>query len=422
MSLTKSKVTIVPCPLSWQSKATLRQTTYLIGGLAVNLCLSLLAVGETLAATLTNSYTFTKIADNSSLFFDVGGGPLNDSGVVAFVGVLNNGDELLLTSSGDTTTTLLINPRFSESYFGFNGLAINNSGTVAFGASSIGISMTDAIFTTSGGPLNTIIQTSNYIGFPSPFSLNDSGTVVFGTFSAIFTGSGGSLTTIADTNSSIRHFDQLARAINNSGTVAFPATLDDGNEGVFTSKDGVITTIADTSGSLSGGFNNVGINNSDTVIFEASLDNGLEGLFTSNSGLITTIADTGGSFSRFLNNPAINDSGEVAFGAYLDGLPQNGFGHGIFTGSDPLADKVITVGDSLFGSTVTNLFFGNLNNSGQISFLADLTDSNGRTTRFVLRADPVPQSVPEPSSELGLLGVSVFSAVYMRQRWKQRMT
>jgi hypothetical protein len=77
------------------------------------------------------------------------------------------------------------------------------------------------------------------------------------------------------------------------------------------------------------------------------------------------------------------------------------------------ADKVIALGDSLFGSTVTNLFLGPdaLNNSGQISFTADLEDSNGNTTRFVLRADPVSQEVPEPSSALGVLAFSAFGIV-----------
>jgi hypothetical protein len=192
------------------------------------------------------------------------------------------------------------------------------------------------------------------------------------TDTAIFTYSNGAITTIADTSGFFSFFDQPYPQINNSGTVAFQATLDDGNQGMFLSQGNSFTTVADTSGFFTGGFNNLGINNNDTVIFEAGLDNGFEGLFTSNRGLITTIADTSGSFSRFLNNPAINDQGEIVFSAYLDGLPQNNHGHGIFTGPDLVADKVIALGDSLFGSTVTNLFLSPdaLNNSGQILSLA----------------------------------------------------
>jgi hypothetical protein len=89
---------------------------------------------------------------------------------------------------------------------------------------------------------------------------------------------------------------------------------------------------------------------------------------------------------------------------------------GIFTGADPIADKVIAIGDMLFGSRVTSLYFSNqgLNNSGQLAFVAGL--ENGISGVF--RADPQPpvQSVPEPSSVLGLLAVGVFGAGSLLKR------
>jgi len=61
---------------------------------------------------------------------------------------------------------------------------------------------------------------------------------------------------------------------------------------------------------------------------------------------------------------------------------------GIFTGGDPVADRVIAVGDALDGSTVSGFdplsFASSLNNAGQIAFLVRLAD--GRTA--VYRADP----------------------------------
>jgi hypothetical protein len=81
------------------------------------------------------------------------------------------------------------------------------------------------------------------IGSPSPFSLNDSGTVAYGyfksVFSGIYTSNGESVTRIADSNDFFGLFGPTP-AINNSGTVAFRASLDDGNQGVFTSKGGSI--------------------------------------------------------------------------------------------------------------------------------------------------------------------------------------
>ncbi len=110
-------------------------------------------------------------------------------------------------------------------------------------------------------------------------------------------------------------------------------------------------------------------------------------------------------FFGFESEPAINNLGMVAFVATLD----TG-GRGIFTGADPVADKVIRVGDALDGSTVSILrfFIHGLNDGGQLAFRAGLAD--GRSG--VYRADPVVQQViPEPTTVtllvIGLVGVGV---------------
>jgi hypothetical protein len=65
----------------------------------------------------------------------------------------------------------------------------------------------------------------------------------------------------------------------------------------------------------------------------------------------------------------------------------DGDGFGIFTGPDPVGNKVISVGDSLFGSIVRNLGFfrDGLNNQGQIAFFASFADG----TQGIYRADPI---------------------------------
>ena len=72
----------------------------------------------------------------------------------------------------------------------------------------------------------------------------------------------------------------------------------------------------------------------------------------------------------------------------------------IFTGLDPVKDKLIGVGDSLFNSTVTDIALGSegLNNAGQVSFLC-LT---GNGTYGIYRANPT--FVPERRSITGALG------------------
>jgi hypothetical protein len=96
---------------------------------------------------------------------------------------------------------------------------------------------------------------------------------------------------------------------------------------------------------------------------------------------MTTIADSSGLFSGFWS-PALNDEGTVAFSASLDTGEI-----GIFTGPDPIANKVIATGDTLFGSTVTSLQFFNqgLNNLNQLTFSAAFADGGSG----IFRADPV---------------------------------
>ena len=97
---------------------------------------------------------------------------------------------------------------------------------------------------------------------------------------------------------------------------------------------------------------------------------------------MTLIADTSGPFSDFLDAyfPGINKANQVAFVATL-----RAGGSGIFTGPDPLADKVIATGDPLLGSTVVRLgFFRGLNDAGQIAFWATLANGSGGW----FRADP----------------------------------
>lgn len=82
---------------------------------------------------------------------------------------------------------------------------------------------------------------------------------------------------------------------------------------------------------------------------------------------------------------------------------------GIFTGPDPIADRVIASGDSLFGSTVVGLDLKptRLNDGGQIAFGASLAD--GR--RVIARAEVV----PEPST-FTLFGLGTLALVRLSSR------
>lgn len=242
-------------------------------------------------------------------------------------------------------------------------------------------------------------------------SLNDEGTVAFATSASspvgngIFTSSGGDTITIADNSSPF--FSAVSDpAINNEGTVAFRANLDTEGNGIFVSRGGEISTVIDDSGSGSPALLNPVINNEDTVAFRVLYEIGSEGIIIGNSIESDTLASNSGAFSSFIDF-TLNDEFIVAFQAALDAG-----GEGIFTGSD--LDKVIATGDSLFGSTVTSLFFQNdgLNNIGQIVFTAGLADG----TQGVFRAEPV----PEPSEALGTLALGVLGVRYLLKRKQKK--
>jgi T5SS/PEP-CTERM-associated repeat protein len=100
---------------------------------------------------------------------------------------------------------------------------------------------------------------------------------------------------------------------------------------------------------------------------------------------LSTVVDTNGPFRDFFpfRELRINASGTVAFLGILDDGR-----YGIFTGPDPIADKVIATGDALNGSTVSSIDTGispEFNDAGQIAFKVMLAD--GR--QVLIRADPV---------------------------------
>ena len=75
----------------------------------------------------------------------------------------------------------------------------------------------------------------------------------------------------------------------------------------------------------------------------------VQGIFTSRGGPVTTVADSTGRYASF-GRPSLNDLGKVVFTADLDEFGPNGLPiQGVFTGPDPVADKVLQAGDSYEG-------------------------------------------------------------------------
>ncbi len=352
-----------------------------------------------------HAVSFTPIADTNTTFNSFDFFPsINNDGTVVFSAV-GTGGSAIFSSSNGTTSKIYDSVPLSLSP------AINDAGTVAFGANR---GESSGVFTIdSQGNLATIAENTDPRVFDNPV-INNKGTVALSSVAAggreIFISNQGVKTTIADTSGLYSVLDGYA--LNDSGVVSFSASLKAGGRGIFTVDGGVTNTIANTSG-----FSFLfppALSNTGTVAFKGVLPKlAGEGIYTAHGGKITPIADNSGAFS-FFENPAINNQDTVAFKAVLkDG------GLGIYTGADPVANKIISAGDPLLGSTVTNLFLSRkgINDANQIVFYAQL--ANG--TSGIFRADShlasdCPSSVPEPNSILALLTVGALSAFVRYKR------
>jgi hypothetical protein len=389
----------------YSEKSLKQQLTPLMGGVAVSLSVSLLAGGQAEAASLN----FTKVAESTGSFVPLSAPALNNNGTVAFVAELEQFYHQGLFTVSDGSVTQIADTY--SSFYSFETFAINDSGTVAFGAESD--ERIQGIFTSSGGVITPIISASE------PFSsdlfgldLNESGTVAFFKRSnngqgieGIYTSQNGTLTPLL-TNFEFGNFVGIPPfpTINDSGTVAFES----GGSIYTTNGGGTYTSVIDPSPFIV--FDQfVSINNSGTVVFGGDFNTGGGGVFTARDGSLTTIATTNNTFLDFYNL-AINDRGTVVFSAEIGG------GAGIFTGSDPITDKVIAVGDEFFGSTISYLSYyrEGLNDSDQIAFYAQL--ANGTSGIYLAERGSEPQPVPEPTSVLGLLSVVAFGACFKLKR------
>ena len=117
----------------------------------------------------------------------------------------------------------------------------------------------------------------------------------------------------------------------------------------------------------------------------------LQGVFTSRGGAVTTVADNTGRYSSF-GEPSLNDLNDIAFTATLDEFMPNGFQiQGVYTGSNPVRDKVLQSGDTYQGVPVSSVFTCSegLNNLGQIVMTVQSENPDTFETRtFIVRATP----------------------------------
>lgn len=257
------------------------------------------------------------------------------------------------------------------------------------------LATTSAEFTRFGDP---VINNSAVVAF---FAERDDGG------SAIYIGSNATgISPIANSTGLFSSFGEVV-SINNAGEVALTAASGD-FEALIVTADGLNNRyVATNSGEPFARFYTPWINDSGQVAFRAHRDDGQGGIYVGNpDGTFTTVAQTDGPFAAF-EYPIINNQGQIAFAALIDA----GANYGIFTGPDPIADKVIQEGDPLFGSTITQIgFFRGMNNHGQIAFRYRLASGAQGI------AVATPTAVPEASSllllALGLAATSLWGRTW----------
>jgi hypothetical protein len=196
-------------------------------------------------------------------------------------------------------------------------------------------------------------------------------------------------------SSQFSEFGTLSRpSINNLGHIAFETSVDgESNAGIFVTEGTGFKTIAAPDANVI--VDRPNLNDTGTVAFHRFFnDQPGEELVIGNGGPLTVIADASGRFQSFgfyfgFTAPALNNKDEVAYLADLDAG-----GSAIFLGSEPGAERVIGTGDTLDGSTITNLRFcdDGLNDSGQLAFQATFNDpSVPEGVRVAIyRATPAP--------------------------------
>lgn len=350
-------------------------------------------------------YDFTMIAQTGTTTgafgaFDTAPS-INGSGTVSFsTSIYNVGTVGVYTGNGATTANVISSdPNTGTSIF-LGQTDINNNGQVGY----LGTVNNQSGFWVNTGGSNANIIPGSFGVIQGQPALNNAGTVAAyvqqinpANTEGVYTSSDGvTLTQIVNqpVNSGLLNNP----AINDAGQVAFTNTDGNGNPGIYLTTGNVTVQVVDvtTAGLQNNSLSNPRLDSSGRVIFQGQLTTGQLGVFLASGGTVSTLmtaGSVGGQIGGFGGTLATNNADEVAFRASVIGGPI-----GIFTGTDPVLDKVIATGDTLFGATVIDIQFGSgsLNDAGQIAFRATLDD--GRTV--IARADPLAASaaVPEPAA------------------------
>lgn len=366
------------------------------------------------------AYTFTKIAETADVSLCTKNVPttINHSGTVAFnVGRASPTGGCVFPPdrqwnwTGDGGTPVLIYPLDDQGWFGLGPGVVLASGEMAFVANNplpTGDDDTAFIYLGNGGP-PTLVATGAFSGLL--LSANDGGAMAvvssprFGPYRVLRYDAPFAAPVVIDSSNSNNVLSPFT-ALNASLEVAFAKGPNLQPNQVLKGSGAGLTLIAQAGVILNGLTLNmfddhVAIRDDGFVAFQGQGVQPGTGIYLGNGTQTIVVVDTQGvSPFQYVNYPALNNAGQVAFYGVMKSASScpgsTGFCEGIYTGPDPVADKVIQSGDTLDGMTVLGVGQGwppSLNEKGQIAVGVSLIDSVGFVHNAIYRADP-PNKAP----------------------------
>jgi hypothetical protein len=356
---------------------------------------------------LMTAYSFTKIAESSpSGYYSVGASSMNNAGLAAYEGFRQTNEighpiyADLYAGNGIDPPTLITSYNYTATGGNFAvETDINDLGQVAFRDAT-------GYYRGSGGPLDAMNAPTLSPGY---VFLNNAGVTAFfdgGGSQGMYVWDGTKTTEVVPSSRDLvfglpGFGGQGPPSINDSGTIVFralvrvapdtvPALLPADFRYAIVEADaatGDLHTIVGPS-STAAGYAYPIINNAGDVTLvdpyklcfvdgQEIQEYAIEILHNGSPHMVVNTTTT--QFSSFFSGIALNDSGQIAFMAYLDG----GTMPALFTGPDPVADRLIGQGDSFDGSIVQSLGFDSrgFNNNGQVLFDVTLTDGRYEVVR-----------------------------------------
>lgn len=208
-------------------------------------------------------------------------------------------------------------------------------------------------------------------------TMNDRGVVAFRATDAagvdgVYTVGPAGVAVVAAAGDDIRRFDGLP-VVNDAGSVAYRGETAAGEHVIAC--DGRTVARAGERFSALGRFPI--IDDTGAVAFGVELRGGSQAVFIDRDGELEQLVDSSGPFESFRG--VLVASGRLVV---FYGTPRGGT-MGIFTGPDPVADRVVGIGDALFGSTVRAFVLNpvSVNRAGQIAIRFELNDGRGVIAR-----------------------------------------